>query len=127
MHQFSDDTQEYLRFPILPDFLGQVNALTVLANCASSTTDWFTRNKLKPNSSKNLLLSSPHAATKIVPIPLALGDTVIPPSDSVKNLGVILDSSLSMVAQISRVCKIGFFQLRTIGKIWKFLITSAVK
>jgi hypothetical protein len=62
-----------------------------------------------------------------VPIPLALGDTVIPPSDSVKNLGVILDSSLSMVAQISRVCKIGFFQLRTIGKIWKFLITSAVK
>jgi hypothetical protein len=33
MHQFSDDTQEYLCFPILPDFLGQVNALIVLANC----------------------------------------------------------------------------------------------
>jgi hypothetical protein len=128
MHQFSDDTQEYLSFPILPDFLGQVNALTVLANCASSTTDWFTRNKIKPNSSKNLLLytSSLHAATKIAPIPLALGDTVIPPSDSVKNLGV-LDSSLSMVAQIGRVCKICFFQLRTIGKIRKFLTTSAAK
>jgi hypothetical protein len=128
MHQFSDDTQVYLSFPILPDFLGQVNALTVLANCASSTTDWFTRNKIKPNSSKNLLLytSSLHAATKIAPIPLALGDTVIPPSDSVKNLGV-LDSSLSMVAQIGRVCKICFFQLRTIGKIRKFLTTSAAK
>jgi hypothetical protein len=129
MHQFSDDTQEYLSFPILPDFLGQVNALTALANCASSTTDWFTRNKVKPNSSKNLLLytSSPHAATKIAPIPLALDNTIIPPSDSVKNLGVILDSSLSMVAQIGRVCKIGFFQLRTIGKIRKFLTTSAAK
>jgi hypothetical protein len=65
--------------------------------------------------------------TKIAPIPLALGDTVIPPSDSVKNLGVIFDSSLSMVAQIGRVCKIGFFQLWTIGKIWKFLTTSAAK
>jgi hypothetical protein len=32
-----------------------------------------------------------------------------------------------MVAQIGRVCKIGFFQLRTIGKIRKFLTTSAAK
>ena len=32
-----------------------------------------------------------------------------------------------MVAQIGRVCKIGFFQLRTICKIWKFLTTSAAK
>lgn len=46
IHQFSDDTQEYLSFPILHDFLGQVNPLTVLANCASSTTDWSTRNKV---------------------------------------------------------------------------------
>ena len=67
---------------------------------------------MKPNSSKNLLLytSYPIDETKIAPIPLALGDTIIPPSDSVKNLGVIPDSSLSMVAQISRVCKINFFK-----------------
>ncbi len=45
MHQFSYDTQEYLSFPILIDFLGQVKALTVLANCDSFTTDWFTRKK----------------------------------------------------------------------------------
>jgi hypothetical protein len=32
-----------------------------------------------------------------------------------------------MVAQISQVCKNGFFQLRTICKIWKFLTTSAAK
>ena len=84
---------------------------------------------MKPNLSKNLLLytSCPLTATKIAPISLALGDTVIPPSDLVKNLCVILDSFLSMVAQISRVYKIGFFQLRMIGKIRKFLTTLAAK
>jgi hypothetical protein len=49
------------------------------------------------------------------------------PSNSVKKLGVILDSSLFMVVQICRVCNIGFFQLRTICKIRKFLTTSAAK
>ncbi len=116
MHQFSDDTQAV---PKLSNYAWRYLPITVLANCASSTTDWFTRNKVKPDSSKNLLLytSSPLAATKIAPIPLPLGNTVIPPSDSVKNLSVILDSYLSMVAQISQVCKIGFVQLRMIGKI----------
>lgn len=39
----------------------------------------------------------------------------------------IQSSTTNKVAQISRVCKIGFFQLQTIGKIRKFLIASAVK
>ena len=100
-----------------------------ISSCASATTDWFTRNRVKPNANKNLLLytSTSESAYKIAPIPLTVGDCVIPPSESVMNLGVVLDSTLSMGKQISRVCKIGFSQLRMIGKIRRFLTDTATK
>ena len=42
-------------------------------------------------------------------------------SDNVRDLGIIWDSNLSMVAHVNNVCKSAFFHLRSIAKIKKYL------
>jgi hypothetical protein len=44
-----------------------------------------------------------------------------------KNLGVILDSNLTMIPHINNVCKLGFYHIRTLGKIRKYLTPHAAK
>ena len=56
---------------------------------------------------------------------LQLDNTSIPISDSVKNLGVILDSSLSMTNFVSATARACYFHLRRISQIRKYLTTEA--
>ena len=60
-------------------------------------------------------------------IPLRVGDDLVQPSIVVKNLGVILDSNLSMIPHINNVCKLGFYHIRTLGKIRNYLTPHAAK
>ena len=46
-------------------------------------------------------------------------------SESVRNLGVLLDQSFSMKIQVNQLCKVLYFQLRRISKIRSFLTVDA--
>jgi hypothetical protein len=59
-------------------------------------------------------------------ISLTVGDAEIPPVSSLRSLGVILDSHLTMDAQIRSSCKKTFFHLRRLSQIKKFLSQSAL-
>ena len=48
-------------------------------------------------------------------------------SESVRNLGVFLDESLSLEMQVNQLCKFLYFQLRRISKIRSFLTVDAAK
>ena len=48
-------------------------------------------------------------------------------SELVQNLGVFLDESLSVEMQVNQLCKVLYFQLRTISKIRSFLTVNAAK
>ena len=50
-----------------------------------------------------------------------MGNDIILPSESVKNIGVLFDRTLSMPDQVSDVCKSCFYCLRNIGKIRRLL------
>ncbi len=52
---------------------------------------------------------------------LKVGNATIKPSNSVRNLGVNLDSTLSMNDHITRLCQTLNFQLRNIARIRRFL------
>ena len=54
-----------------------------------------------------------------------LDDTTVPPSDSVKSLGVLLDSSWSKENFISQTSKSCYYQLRRISSARKYLSTEA--
>ena len=48
-------------------------------------------------------------------------------SDSCRNLGVMLDSTMTMSSQISSICKSVWYQLRNLGFIRKYLTRSAAE
>ena len=48
---------------------------------------------------------------------IAVGSDLIYPSETVKNLGTVFDTTLSLEKQVTAVCKAGFYHLRNIAHI----------
>ncbi|EFX76673.1 hypothetical protein DAPPUDRAFT_106838 [Daphnia pulex] len=92
---------------------------------------WLAVNHLKLNEDKTdaLLVSSKDnvAKKRIASIPLVVGGASIIPSPVVRNLGVLLDSHLTMEQQINSSCRSSYFHLRRIARINKFLSLPAVR
>jgi hypothetical protein len=89
----------------------------------------MTANKLKLNDDKTeaMLVGTRQKLSQLPPsLHLQLDNTSIPISDSAKNLGVILDSSLSMTNFVSDTARACYFHLRRISLIRKYLTTQAV-
>jgi hypothetical protein len=115
---YADDTQLYLAL----DRENGDESISILESCVRGIKMWMETNKLKLNDSKTevIQLSSKHRAAD--PFPgVAVGDVVISKSDSVKDLGVHLDSTLTMKRHVSSVVSAGSNALRKIGKIRKYL------
>ena len=47
---------------------------------------------------------------------IRMGDSDIAPSETVKNLGVFVNASLSMESHINTICKKAFYEVRNIGR-----------
>lgn len=126
--QFSDETQYRIDFQFSPDAVQQREALSSL-DCATVTEDWFTQNRVKKNMDKSILMyvSSARSSSQLESLPLQVGDNVLAPSLIARNLGVSIDSTLSMTPQVTDVCRKAIFQLRRIGKVRKYLTKAAAK
>lgn len=99
-----------------------------IENCLADIDLWMTFNKLKLNKDKTelLIFHSKFRAQPAFP-PLIFGNERITPSDSVKNIGAILDKTLSLSSQINAMCKSSFFHIRNIARIRKFLSFSTTE
>ena len=60
-------------------------------------------------------------------VELHIGTQTIQQSKVIKNLGVKLDSELTLQSQISDVCRISYYHLRRINKIRKYLTEHGLK
>ena len=79
-------------------------------------------NKLKLNGDKTELLVLTARQRPAPPLDsIKIGTDIIKASKSAKNIGVWLDSVLSMDVQINNICKTAFYHLRNIAKMRKFL------
>ena len=123
-HFYADDTQMHDNDK--PDNVQALLSRT--ADCYNDVKDWMTHNKLQLNDDKTeaMLVGT---RQKIAQLPtslsLQLDNTSIPISDSVKNLGVILDSTLSLQKFISSTAQSCYFHLRRISSIRKCLSIEA--
>ncbi|PIK38386.1 putative RNA-directed DNA polymerase from mobile element jockey-like [Apostichopus japonicus] len=107
-HMYADDTQIYLSFKPL-DFPDAINPLHILETCLEDVRKWMADNMLKLNDDKTdvIFFHSKHSKRTTHLPSLRMGNDVIPPSSSVRNLGVLFDSYLSMenhINLISRSC-----------------------
>ena len=122
-HFYADDTQ-------LQDSASPENIQTLLtrtSECYSDVKNWMTNNKLKINDDKTeaILISTRQKLSQLPPLSLQLCNTTIPISGSAKNLGVHLDSTLSMQNFVSQTAKSCYYHLHRISLIRKHLNTEA--
>ena len=86
-------------------------------------------NKLQLNQNKTdfIILSSSRNRRHIVVDKLHLEDGDVPASTCVRNLGVMMDCSLTMSEQIQSIRKSGFYYLNWIRKIRPYLTLETAK
>ena len=60
-------------------------------------------------------------------INLNIGDAFISPSDTVRNLGVTYDQTMSIEIHVRNVCGNAHYQIRNISEIRKYLSPSALR
>ena len=116
-HAYADDTQIYKSVPLknVPDMLGDLNT------CITNVREWMTSNKLKMNGDKTeiMLVGTQYKINSISVshVCLTIIRESIPISSKVKNLGVILENTLSMEQAVSQVRKVCLLELRPIRQI----------
>ena len=116
-HCYADDTQIYL--PVAPQTTCTLNKLH---SCLNDIKSWMACNFLQLNNSKTevIIFGPPPSVTSLSS---ALGPLSNNVNAVVRNLGVMLDSSLNFNKQINSVVRSGFYQLRVISNL-KSLLTQ---
>lgn len=113
--QYADDTQLYIA-------LNDDQALPSLSNCCTEVYNWFLLNglSLNPDKSEAIVIGTGARQRSEGSLDyVAVGDTKIHPSESVKSLGVIIDDKLTFNAHVNSVCKAAHFHTRALRHIRK--------
>ena len=125
IHLYADDTQLYLAFD--KDVMN--TALSQMGSCIDEIRLWMRCNYLKLNDSKTefIIFHSKHQKLSFDDCRLRIGDDLIKPTQSARNLGIMMDSTFEMHQQIASITRSCYAQLRGISKIRAYLTEEATK
>ena len=126
-HCYADDTQIYMSFR--PDVLAQEQCISTIQVCVDYIRRWMLENKLMLNDNKTelLLIGTPKQVSKLEFSGVSVGNAVIKPSASARNLGVHLDKHLNMEDHITNVCKSTYYMIYNLRHIRKYLDKDCMK
>ena len=124
-HSYADDTQVHVS-------TGAADVETAVQRFVSSTErieSWMSSNRLKMNADKTqvIWIGSRQQLAKVDIKEFQLLSANILFSTTVSNLGVHLDSQLTMQDHVAAMCRSCFFQLRQLRTIRSSLTTDAAK
>ena len=126
-HCYADDIQIYVT--IEPDST-LAAAKCEIEQCTNNISLWLQKNKLKLNKEKTEAILF-HNKYQHAAVPAYLFLTIaghrVTATSSVRDLGVVLDSTLSMQAHVGQVTKSCYYQLRNIGQIRRSINEGACK
>jgi hypothetical protein len=120
-HFYADDTQIYISFS--PEHAS--SAMSIIESCIKDVFSWLVANKLSanPNKTEYLLFNSKNLNPQVINI--NLDSSIISPSYSAKNLGVLFQSDMSLDNHISSIIKSCFVQLRDFRRIRPLISKTA--
>ncbi len=121
-HCYADDTQLYLSFQ--PD---DPTVAARISGCLADISAWMKEHHLQLNLAKTELLVVPATLTLQHDFSIQLGTSIITPSTSVRNLGVIFDDQLTFKEHIAKTARSCRFALHNIRKIRPFLTEHAAQ
>ena len=126
-HQFyADDTQEYNAFTPSQE-PEQCEGIQLVEQGLEVACSWFAENKLKLNGDKTEVITLAPKNRPVADVSITIGGSVVHSKDVVRDLGVLVDKSLSMERQVNQVCKSASYHLHNIGSIRRYLTTDATK
>ena len=120
---FADDTQ-LLHSSAIDDYPALISTLQ---SCTSDVETWMSTNKLKLNCDKTEAIRFSKHTPNFLPSSVTLGSNTIKFSDSVRDLGVLLDSDLSMKQHVTKICQLSYIELKRIAAIRPYLTEDATK
>jgi len=86
--------------------IDQQTAECRLLSCIADIHTWMSSNRLKLNADKTefiRLLGTRQQLLKVVATPLQVKDQLLQPTDTVRDLGVLIDSQMTMEAHVRNV------------------------
>ena len=115
LHQYTDDCQVYLTTSVSD----APTAASRLADCLDDIATWMSARRLRLNPTKThvMCLGSKHQVDRITVHSVPVLSTSVNVVDTARDLGVVVDSSLTMSNQVAAVCRAAYFQLRQIRMI----------
>ena len=126
VHSYADDLQLYVHCRAEDS----VAAIMRVTACIEAIDNWFGSNRLKMNPEKAQLIwlgsRQQLCVLNITPVRLH-NETVIVPSSSALNLGVIFDSQLTMAEHVNSITRSCFYQLRQLHFIRRCVSQDAAK
>ncbi|XP_071950785.1 uncharacterized protein [Antedon mediterranea] len=104
-------------------------SIDLLEKCISEIRIWMAKNFLKLNDDKTeyILFGSQQQLEKIPSRRVSIGNFCTKNTTQVGNLGVILDSNMTMTAHISKITSASSYHLRNIRGIRKYLNRAAAE
>ena len=124
---YADDTQVYVTFS-KKYATDQKDAISRLERCLEDIRVWMESNKLKLNDDKiEVMFFTPRNYNHSNPVLVSVGDSVISPTTSVKNLGVTVDRALSIDSHITSVTRTCYMHPKNVGHIRRSLTLDACK
>ena len=99
------------------------NAISNIQRCIEDICIWMKKNFLKLNDAKTeVFVFRPRQQMSKIIIPgVRIVDSLISPASSVRNLGGMFDTEMSMRIQISTLCNAARYHIRSIGTIRRYL------
>ena len=124
-HCYADDTQTYVHCSV--DDAENVHLR--LLPCIENIEQWMASNRLKLNGDKTELIwiGARSNLQQSKAKALLVAGALVAPTEVVRNLGVYVDSELSMKDHISKLSKTCFFQLRQLRTIRRSLTSEATR
>ncbi|KAJ8038157.1 hypothetical protein HOLleu_19156 [Holothuria leucospilota] len=94
-----------------------------MESCSKNLRSWMKTSYLKLNDEKTelIVITSPYYRNMVQNAAIQVGSHVSEANTSVRNLGIIFDSSLNMEKHVSAVCKSSYHHLHNIKSIRKSL------
>ena len=121
---YADDSQLYLSFKKE----NLVSTKSKMEDVISDIRLWLVANLVKCNDDKTeFIVFSSMFREPVLSDPLTIGNANISPSQSVRNLGVSMESSLSMSKHISKSTSTSFLQIRDLARARRYLTEEAAK
>jgi hypothetical protein len=123
-HGYADDRQLYSSFK-MKDMQDYQRAVKEMEHCIEDVRAWMVANKLKLNDDKTefMVITSSYykSAFDSINPSICVGGVHISATPALRNLGSVMDSTMSLRGHIISIKKSMFFHIRSIGNIRRYL------